>query len=87
MTDKQALAEKIRERIEEMQIAEMRMRGPLTQSTRNRVDKPTTTEEKKAAPHWMDCNCECHGFGDVNDSCPHCKPDKYPTYTTEEESQ
>jgi hypothetical protein len=37
-------------------------------------------KEKKKAPNWMDCNCECHGFGDENISCPHCDPDLYPNY-------
>lgn len=44
----------------------------------------THPEAKKQAPHWMDCNCVCHGFGAENEanSCPHCQPEKYPNYTT-----
>src|SRR3990167_8206601 len=39
----------------------------------------------KKAPHWMDCNCECHGFYGHNEanSCPHCKPKEHPDYVVE----
>lgn len=39
--------------------------------------KVISNEEKKVVtPHWMDCNCVCHGFHD-NDAltCPHCHPE------------
>lgn len=39
------------------------------------------TEQTKQAPHWMDCNCTCHGFHDNTGlGCPHCMPKKYPDY-------
>jgi hypothetical protein len=43
------------------------------------------TPEKKKAPHWMDCNCKCHGDwgGDPDEigvACPHCKPELFPNY-------
>ena len=45
------------------------------------MTKPKKKEEKKQAPHWMDCNCVCHGFHDNTGlSCPHCHPEKYPNY-------
>lgn len=43
---------------------------------------------KKKAPHWMNCECKCHGdwgegYEDSANSCPHCQPEKYPDYEVE----
>lgn len=42
----------------------------------------TQSTKKKKAPHWMDCNCQCHGFmaEDEAPACPHCKPKLFPDY-------
>jgi len=44
--------------------------------------KEGVAPQKKEAPHWMDCNCECHGFNEdgEDENCPHCMPELYPDY-------
>lgn len=66
----------------EYMVYMQKISNTLLNNRLNEAMKEGVAPQKKEAPHWMDCNCECHGFNEdgEDENCPHCMPELYPDY-------